>query len=101
MTPALEYYAVQTFAPADEGFYSLDEAAHLAGLPRHFVAVCCKHGLATPKVDASYGGLFFNAHDIASLRRIAYLHGERGVNLTGIKIILELMDEIERLQGTP
>jgi DNA-binding transcriptional MerR regulator len=99
MIPAFEYYAVQTFTPAEEGFYNVDEAAHLAGIPRHFVAVCCKHGLVVPQIDSRYGGLLFDSDDIRTLQRIAYLHEERGVNLTGVQIILELMEEIERLKG--
>lgn len=91
-------YAIQPFAPNEETLYNLDEAAHLAGLPRQFVIVCWKHGLISPQVDAAYGGLFFDYAGVRALQRIGYLHGECGVNLTGIKIIMELMDEIERLK---
>ena|SRR5688572_4518575 len=99
MSSTAAFYAIQPFTPQNEVLYNLDEAAHLARLPRHFVVVCWKHGLISPQVDSTYGGLFFDCASIRSLQRIGYLHGECGVNLTGIKIILELMDEVERLRG--
>lgn len=99
MQTSLEFCTIQPFTPVEDAFYGLDDAAHLAGLPRHFVIVCCKHGLVSPRVDAAYGGLYFSVPDIRLLRRIGYLHGECGINLVGIRIILDLTDEIERLRG--
>jgi hypothetical protein len=99
MRSRVALYAIQPFTPHEGVLYNLDEAAHLARLPRHFVVVCWKHGLISPQVDSTYGGLFFDLASVRGLQRIGYLHGECGINLTGIKIILELMEKIERLRG--
>jgi DNA-binding transcriptional MerR regulator len=98
MSSMMTMFAVQPFTPDEHAIYNLDEAAHLATLPRHFVLVCCKHGLVAPIVDSAYGGLFFDYPAIRTLQRIGYLRRDCGVNLPGIKIIVELMDEIERLR---
>ena len=90
-------YALQPFVPDPNAIVPLDTAAHLARMPRHFVLVCCKRGLVTPSIDPDYGGYFFDAAAVRTLQRITYLHGECGINLTGIRIILQLMDEVGRL----
>jgi DNA-binding transcriptional MerR regulator len=79
--------------------YSIDGAAQAVALPRHFILVCCKHGLLSPQMDPVYGGYYFAEDDIQRLERIRYLQCECGVNLTGIKIIFGLMGEVERLRA--
>lgn len=91
-------YTLQPFVPDPNAIVPLDTAAHLARTPRHFVLVCCKRGLVTPSIDPDYGGYFFDAVAIRTLQRITYLHRGCGINLTGIRIILQLMDEVGRLQ---
>lgn len=92
-------HALQPFVPAPNAIVPLDTAARLARMPRHFVLVCCKRGLVIPSIDPDYGGYFFDAAAIETLQQITYLHGERGINLAGVRIILQLMDEIGRLRG--
>lgn len=100
MNSDLEYslYAVQQFTPQPKTIYGIDAAAHVAGVPRHLILVCCKHGLISPQQDPEYGGYYFTEEAIRRLERIRYLQIECGINLTGIKIIFGLMDEVERLQ---
>lgn len=95
----IHLYALQRFSPEPDVVYSIDSAAHIAGMPRHLLLVCCKHGLVSPRIDPEYGGLFFDAPALQRLKRIAYLHSECGVNLTGIQIILDLLAELERRPG--
>ena len=92
-------HALQPFVPDPNALVPLDTAAHLASMPRHFVLVCCKRGFVMPSIDRDYGGYFFDSAAIRTLQRITYLHGECGINLTGIQIILQLMDEVRRLRG--
>lgn len=94
----IHLHALQRFEPDPDVAYTIDTAAHLAGMPRHLVLVCCKHGMIAPRVDPTYGGYWFDATAIRILQRIAYLHVECGVNLTGIQIILRLMNEIEHMR---
>ena len=68
-------------------------------MPRHVVLVCCKHGLVSPIIDPEYGGFFFDATSIRTLQQIQYLRSDCGINFAGIQIILELMNEVERLRA--
>lgn len=95
----VDFYALQLFAPEPDAIYPLDAVAHLAGIPRHFVLVCCKRALVSPLIDPDYGGYFFDADNVRTLQRIAYLHSECGINFTGVRLILQLTQEVERLRG--
>lgn len=78
--------------------YPIDAAAHLANVSRHLILVYYKHGLVTAHRDAGDGGWYFDAPTIRMLQRIAYLNQGCGINLTGVRIILELMNEVARLR---
>lgn len=91
-------YTLQPFAPDPDLEYSVDLAAHLAGMSRHDVLVCCKQGLIEPHVDAEHGSYFFDAEALATLQRVAYLRDVCQVNYAGIRIILDLARERDRLR---
>lgn len=91
--------AVQRYAPDEEGMYSIDVTAHLAGTSRHDILLYCKRGLITPQLDPEYGGYYFDPTAVRTLQRVEYLRGECGINLTGIRMILDLMHEVERLRA--
>ncbi len=99
MNSATESFAMQVFAPASDALFPIDTAAHLAGLPRHVVLVCCRRGMVTPFRDPNYGGFYFDLDAIRTLQRIQYLRTACGVNLTGIELILKLMAEVEELRA--
>jgi DNA-binding transcriptional MerR regulator len=50
-------------------------------------------------VDPGCGGYYFNDEAIRILRRIEYLRNVCGINLSGIKMILDLVNEAERLRA--
>ena len=89
---------LQIFEPTPNVVYTIDAAARLAAVPRHAILVYYKHGLLTPILDTE-GGLYFNDEAIRALRRIEFLRLARGVNIAGIKMTLDLMKEVERLQA--
>jgi DNA-binding transcriptional MerR regulator len=68
-------------------------------MPRHTILVYCKHGLVSPVVDPACGGYYFNDEAIRLLRRIHYLRTACGINFAGIKMILNLMNDVECLQS--
>jgi DNA-binding transcriptional MerR regulator len=72
--------------------------ASLAHLPRHQIAVYFKYGLVSPAVDPTDIGWWFNDEAIRTLRRIEYLRDGCGINLTGIKLIMQLTKEVEFLR---
>ena len=94
-----EVHYLQRFEPHADSFYSIDAIAHLADVPRHLVLLCCRHGVVSPQIDPEYGGYLFDSSAIRTLQRVAYLHRDCGINFAGIRIILGLMDEVERLRA--
>lgn len=90
--------ALERFTPMPSAIYSIDSIAHLAGVPRHTVLLCCRHHLITPIGDPEFGGYRFDVGAIQMLQRVDYLYRECGINFAGIRIIVGLMEEVERLR---
>lgn len=91
--------ALQLFEPDPDTVYPLEVAERLAHVPRRLIAVYCRHGLVSPVVDPTCGGFCFNEEGIRVLRRVEYLHSVCGINLVGVKMIIALMNEAERLRA--
>ena len=83
---------------AKEQFYAISVAAELTGMHAQTLRTYDRMGLVTPQ-RTSGGGRRYSARDIALLRRVQYLSQEEGVNLAGIKTIIELTGQIESLQA--
>lgn len=95
----IHFRALQAFVPDPGAVYPIDVIAHLADVPRHLVLLCCRHRLIAPAVDPEYGGYGFDVSVVPVLKRVDYLHRECGINFTGVRIILGLMDEVETLRA--
>ncbi len=91
-------YAVQVFEPDPDAVYTIEAASHITRIPRHTIAVYCRHGLVTPVVDPERGGWFFDDSAIRTLRRIECLRREHGANLSAIGLIFDLLRRVEKLQ---
>lgn len=89
--------AIQLFEPDTNTVYTIESAGRIAHVPRRTILVYYKQGLVSPVVGPE-GGYYFNAEAIRTLRRIEHLRANCGVNIVGIKMILRLMNEVERLQ---
>jgi MerR HTH family regulatory protein len=92
--------SIRLFEPDPAAFYSIEAVERLAQTPRRTILRYCRHGLVSPVTDPEFGGYYFDREAIRILQRIGYLQASRGINLAGIKFILELMGEIQRLQAT-
>ena len=80
-----------TTPDADRGVYGITVAAELVGLEAQSLRLYEARGLLTP--DRTGGGTRrYSANDLLRLRRIADLMAT-GVNLTGIRMLLDLQDE--------
>lgn len=88
---------LQLFEPNPQTAYSIDFTARLAAVPRHAILVYCRHGLLAP-LEEPEPGYYFDDEAIRRLRQIEHLRGA-GLNLPGIKLALELMHEVQRLQA--
>ena len=89
---------LQLFEPDARAVYSLEAAASLTQLPRRLIAVYFKHGLVSPVMDPACSGWYFNDEAIRILRRIEYLRTTCGLDMVGIKLVINLAREVERLR---
>ncbi len=89
--------ALQLFEPLPGAVYSIEAAAHLVDVPRRRIAVYCRFGLLTP--IAKERGYHFDGKSIKILRAIEGLRSVCGDDLAGIKMILRLMNEVQRLNS--
>lgn len=85
-------------APAsDQGVYGITVAAQLVGMEVQSLRLYESRGLLKP--DRTEGGTRrYSDDDLARLRRIGDLIAD-GVNLAGIRMLLDLQDENHRLRG--
>lgn len=72
-----------------EPVYVISVAARLAGLPCWVLRVLDQEGIVVP-VRTDSNRRLYSDQDIALLARVRYLTEERGVNIAGVKVILEL-----------
>jgi MerR family transcriptional regulator/heat shock protein HspR len=77
--------------PDNEPVYVISVAAKLAGLPSWTLRVLDKEGIVCPQRTAKDRRLYSD-RDIARLARVRYLTEERGVNMNGVRLILEIED---------
>lgn len=90
--------AIELYQPRPRIAYTIEATAKLTDLPRHAILVYYKSGLISPVTGPEGGGYCFDHGAIRKLRRIGQLRSMPGLGVSGIKMILDLMDEVERLQ---
>jgi MerR family transcriptional regulator/heat shock protein HspR len=79
------------------GVFAISVAAQLSGLHPQTLRVYEREGLVEP--NRSEGGTrLYSGRDVEKLRQIAALSAS-GVNIAGIKRVLELQDQVRRLQA--
>lgn len=81
----------------DRGVYVISVAAELAGVHPQTLRIYERRGLLDPARTGG-GSRRYSQRDIERLRRIHALT-EAGLNLAGVKAVMELEDEILRLRG--
>lgn len=91
-------FALELFQPKPDMFYSLDTAAHLAEVPRRSLLLYCRAGLIQPVIQPPYGVIEFTEEAIYAVRRIEHLRTLHGLDMSMIKILFELLDEVQRLR---
>jgi MerR family transcriptional regulator/heat shock protein HspR len=88
------------FGPGDDApVYIISVAAQLAGLHPQTLRTYDRMGLVSPGQPAGQGRQRrYSLRDVLALREVQRLSQEEGVNLSGIKRILELDRELRRHQ---
>jgi MerR family transcriptional regulator, heat shock protein HspR len=85
------------WADPDQGLFSISVAAELAGLHPQTLRIYEREGLLAPARSAG-GTRRYSSRDISRLQEICALTAD-GLNLAGIRRVLELQDETRRLQA--
>ncbi len=83
--------------PVDAPVYVISVAAERAGMHPQTLRQYDRLGLVTPTRTLS-GGRRYSLRDIVQLREVQRLSQEDGVNLAGIKRIIDLQNQVETLQ---
>ena len=86
-------------APFDERtpVFVISVAAELSGMHPQTLRQYDRLGLVIPSRSAGRGRRY-SARDVAKLRQVQQLSQEEGINLAGIKRILELEDQVRTMQ---
>jgi MerR family transcriptional regulator, heat shock protein HspR len=78
--------------------FLISVAAELAGMHAQTLRTYDRLGLVSP-VRSSGGGRRYSQRDVELLREVQRLSQDEGVNLAGIKRIIELTNQVEALQS--
>jgi MerR family transcriptional regulator/heat shock protein HspR len=78
--------------------FLISVAAELAGMHAQTLRTYDRLGLVSPERSAG-GGRRYSERDVELLREIQRLSQDEGVNLAGIKRIIELTNQVEALQS--
>jgi MerR family transcriptional regulator/heat shock protein HspR len=77
--------------------FLISVAAELAGMHAQTLRTYDRLGLVSPQRTTG-GGRRYSQHDVDLLREVQRLSQDEGVNLAGIKRIIELTNQVEALQ---
>src|SRR5207237_7940153 len=83
--------------PSDRALYIISVAAELAGVHPQTLRIYERKGLLQPQRTAG-NTRRYSDRDIDRLRAIQELTQEKGVNLAGVKMIVELENELDRMR---
>src|ERR1700755_367268 len=78
--------------------FLISVAAELARMHEQTLRTYDRLGLVTPRRTAA-GGRSYSEHDVDLLREVQRLSQNEGVNLAGIKRIIELTNQVQALQS--
>jgi MerR family transcriptional regulator/heat shock protein HspR len=81
----------------DRGVYLISVAAEIAGVHPQTLRIYERQGLLAPK-RTSGNARRYSERDIARLERIQDLTQRAGVNLAGVKLIMEMQAELDDLR---
>jgi MerR family transcriptional regulator/heat shock protein HspR len=83
----------------DRPRYMISVAADIVGMHPQTLRIYESKGLIRPKRTAGNTRLYSEA-DIERLRLIQQLTNDLGLNLAGVEQVMQLQDEVERMQRT-
>jgi DNA-binding transcriptional MerR regulator len=90
---------LRLFQPHPGTVYSLEVTCDLTGARRHSILRYYRQGLIEPMFLPPFGMMAFDVRAIRAIRRIEWLRAEFELNLPAIKMIVGLMEELDRLRA--
>ena len=91
--------ALEVVQPKPNVFYSLDDAARLAGVSRRSMLIYCRAGLVRPVYQPPYGVMEFTEEAVYAVRQVEHLRTVHGLDVAWIKTMFDLLAEVERLRA--
>ena len=85
------------YEPEDDSAYSLEIVARIAGVSTETILHYTEQGLIPSRPDSGKSPVF-DDQALLTLRRIEQLRSTCEANTAGLKLILELMDQVDRLK---
>lgn len=82
--------------PDDETVYTLEVIARISGVDAETILHYQEQGFIRPLPESANQ---FDDEALRTLRRIEHLRETCGVNEAGLRLILDLLDEVERLRN--
>jgi hypothetical protein len=92
-------HELELFQPRPNVLYSLEAAAHIAGVPRRNLLVYCRAGLVQSVLQPPYGVMAFTEEAIHTVRRIEHVRTVHGPDLSLLKAMFNLLEEVEQLRA--
>ena len=87
-----------------EATYTLEVVAELTGVSTQTILLYQEHGLlrsvAPHRAQLHSGALRFDLEALRALRRIEQLRSQFEMNVAGLRAMMQLLDEVERLQAS-
>jgi MerR family transcriptional regulator/heat shock protein HspR len=87
------------FEPDTDATYSIEAIASLTGASTQTILRYREQGLVSPVAARKADSDQFDVDALRTLRRIEHLRSTCAVNESGLKLILDLMGEVERLRA--
>ena len=91
--------ALELFQPRPNELYSLEAAAHIAGVSRRSLLVYCRAGLVRSVLQSPYGVMTFTEEAIHAVRRIEQVRRVHGPDLALLKALFDLLNEVGQLRS--
>lgn len=77
---------------------SLEEICHACHVPSDFIQEVIEFGIIDPR-GATLETWRFNADHLRRVRTVVHLHHDLEVNLAGAAVVLDLLDELQRMRA--
>lgn len=91
--------AIQLFEPVRGMVYSIERASQLANVSRRRILIYCKRRLVSPIANPEIEGYWFDGETLRALKQIEELRTICNEPLAGVKLILNLTQEVQRLRN--